>query len=186
MNQEVWWKSLDTLGLEHLRVSRTEKEIAAESVILRVGEDAPFQLTYQIICDDKWRVRKVTIGVQSKINRRVEFNSDGGGNWTDEAGQRLPEFTGCFDIDISATPFTNTLPLKRTQIETGESVDVAVVYFLIPEMTVQRSLQRYIRLAENLFRFEEHGIYQGFSAELPVDANGLVIDYPQLFQRIKN
>ncbi len=97
----------------------------------------------------------------------------------------MPEFTGCFEVDISTTPFTNTLPIRRVKLETGESVDISVIYFLVPEMTIQRSAQRYTRLETNLFRFEEKGVFDEFTADLPIDADGLVIDYPELFKRIR-
>lgn len=185
MNREIWWSSCDDPGLEHLNLKRDGENVIAESVILRVQDGSPFRLSYRIGIDSEWRVREVEVSLQSGSERQIKLQSDGAGNWTDAAsGKDLPEFTGCFEIDISATPFTNTLPIKRLTPESGEAVDISVVYFLVPEMIIERSEQRYSHLEKDLFRFEEKGLFDGFSADLRIDEDGLVIDYPNLFRRI--
>lgn len=186
LTEEVWWKSLDAVGLESLRLTRGRMENVAESVILRIENYSPYQLNYRIRCDDEWYVREVSVHINNDIDRLIELKSDGNGNWLDKHDGKLPEFSGCFDIDISATPFTNTLPLQRVRLDIGEKTEISVVYFLIPEMTLTRSEQTYERLGENLYKFEEKGISDGFSAEIELDENNLVVDYPQLFKRIHN
>ncbi|HEX8246616.1 MAG TPA: putative glycolipid-binding domain-containing protein [Pyrinomonadaceae bacterium] len=178
MNREIWWSSCEEPGLEHLNLKRGGENIVAESVILRVQDGNPFRLSYRIGIDSGWRVREVEVGLQSGSERQIKLRSDVGG------GNALPEFAGCFEIDISATPFTNTLPIKRLAPESGESVDISVVYFLVPEMIIKRSEQRYSRLEKDSYRFEEKGLFDGFSADLTFDEDGLVIDYPNLFRRV--
>jgi hypothetical protein len=95
------------------------------------------------------------------------------------------EFLGLC-IDISATPFTNTLPIRRLGLKPGESEQLAVTYVRVPELLVGPEWQRYgcleARAEGGLYRFE--ALPAGFTAELPVDAEGLVIDYPGLFRRV--
>lgn len=187
MNREIWWSSLDEPGLEHLNLNRAgdSEKIIAESVILRVRDASPFRLSYRLVIDAEWRVREVEVGLAGGSRRQIKLESDGAGNWTDAvSGKDLPDFAGCFEVDISATPFTNTLPIKRLMPESGVAVDISVVYFLVPEMVVRRSRQRYSRLEKDLYRFEEKGLFKGFSADLRIDEDGLVIDYPDLFRRI--
>ena len=97
----------------------------------------------------------------------------------------MPELDGCIDVDISATPFTNTLPIRRLGLEPGESEELAVTYVRVPELLVGAERQRYSCLEAQangeLYRFE--ALPSGFTAELPIDAEGLVIDYPGLFRR---
>lgn len=186
MNREIWWASCEEMGLEHLSLKRDGEKIIAEGFILRVQDGSPFRLSYRIDIDAGWRVREVEVNLQSGSERQIKLQADGAGNWTDAAsGKDLPEFAGCFEVDISATPFTNTLPIKRLTLEVGESADISVVYFLVPELIVKRSRQRYGKLEKDLFRFEEKGLFKGFSADLRVDEDGLVIDYPELFRRIE-
>jgi hypothetical protein len=40
---------------------------------------------------------------------KLELESDGLGRWSNDSGT-IPELDGAIDIDISATPFTNTCP----------------------------------------------------------------------------
>ena len=178
---------MEETGLEHLNLRPDGENFIAESVVLRLQEGKPFQLSYRILVDPAWRVREIEVSLQSGANRQIKLSADGAGNWTDAVtGNSLPEFSGCLEIDISATPFTNTLPVRRNNLKIGESVNISVVYFLIPEMIVRRSEQRYTALETDFYRFEENGLFTGFSADLRFDKDGLVIDYPNLFRRIKN
>src|SRR5215211_4036020 len=92
---------------------------------------------------------------------------------------------GCVDVDISATPSTNTLPIRRLGLKPGQSEELAVAYIRVPELLVGPERQRYgcleARADGGLYRFEE--LPGGFTAKLPVDADGLVLDYPGLFRR---
>ena len=186
MNKEVWWTALDEPGLEHLKFRHDGENLIAESTLLKVENGKPFELFYQISIDAEWRVREVEVVLQTDANRRIKLFADGAGNWTDAAtGNDLPEFSGCYEIDISATPFTNTLPVKRGDFKTGTAIDISVVYFLIPEMRVERSEQRYTALAADYYKFEENGLFKGFSADIKFDSDNLVIEYPNLFRRIE-
>jgi hypothetical protein len=102
----------------------------------------------------------------------------------------VPELEGCVDVDISATPFTNTLPIRRLGLEPGESAELRVAYVDVPELAVGPARQRYEYLEERagggLYRFEAppiEALPSGFTAQIPVDVDGLVIDYPGLFRR---
>ena len=93
---------------------------------------------------------------------------------------------GCEYVDVSETPFTNTLPIRRLDLAPGESADVSVAYFDGSELQPWPEPQRYTCLEKN----DRGGLYRylnldsGFTADLPVDADGLVTDYPGLFKRV--
>ena len=187
MNTQIWWSSLDETGLEHLKISQNDAHIIAESVVLKLEGGKPFELTYRIRTDSWWRMREVELTLRANGTMQdIQVFADGAGNWSDSVGNELPEYSGCLEIDISATPFTNTLPVKRSALKIGETLDISVVYFLIPEMSIQRSEQRYTKLENDLYRFEENGLFAGFTADVRFDSDGLVIDYPDLFRRIES
>src|SRR5687768_14671655 len=112
--------------------------------------------------------------------------SDGLGIWTNESGNLVPEIKGCVDVDSTATPVTNTLPIRRLSLISGESAEIKVVYFTIPEMQVSVEPQRYTCLETSStggkYKFES--LDGGFTAVIMVDADGLVEDYPELFKRV--
>jgi hypothetical protein len=193
MERDVFWTPWDTPGLEHLRLVQYEGGILADGVIIGVEEGRPFRVRYTIQCDRRWCVREVRLDLLDDTNRRLDLMSDGDGHWTDGAGEPLLGLVGCFDIDIAITPFTNTLPIRRLALPPSAAADINVAYIALPnldgepsELIAQPQLQRYTCLAANVrsgrYHFESRD--SGFSAELPVDADGLVIDYPGLFRRV--
>jgi hypothetical protein len=59
---------------------------------------------------------------------------------------------------------------------------IPVAFISIPELRVNVVQQRYTRLETGRYRYE--GLDSGFTAEISVDEEGLVIDYPQLCRRV--
>jgi len=59
-----------------------------------------------------------------------------------------------------------------------------MTWVFAPDLTVYPQPQAYTRLAERLYLFENLD-GSGFRAELRVDEDGVVLDYPGLFRRIK-
>jgi hypothetical protein len=117
---------------------------------------------------------------------RLDLNSDGEGHWVDSAGGAILDLDGCIDVDISTTPFTNTLPIRRLRLQSGQSADLPMVYIFVPTFQISRTMQRYTCLESgpegSSYRFED--IESGYNVVLPVDASGVVLDYPELFGRV--
>lgn len=178
------WSAWGGPGLGHLRLAVRESGIIADGLVLGVTEGRPFRLAYEVRCDARWRVRAARVGVPGEPPK-VELLSDGEGEWTASDGRALPHLRGCRYVDISVTPFTNTLPIRRLRLPPGESAEISVVYFDATDVQPWPEPQRYTRLdrdsREILYRFES--LDGGFTADLPVDADGLVLDYPGLFRR---
>jgi hypothetical protein len=66
----------------------------------------------------------------------------------------------------------------------GERRKFRTAWIFAPGLTVQPQPQAYARLSERLYLFENLD-GSGFRAELPVDEDGIVLDYPDLFRRVK-
>ena len=184
MIREAMWWAWNGPGLGHLRLAVRESGVVADGLVLGVEEGRPFRLAYEVRCDAGWRVRAARVGVPGEPPK-VELFSDGEGNWTGPDGTGLPHLRGCAYVDISATPFTNTLPIRRLGLARGESADVSVIYFDGVELQPWPEPQRYTRLESStgsgLYRYLS--LDGGFAADLPVDEDGLVLDYPGSFRR---
>ena len=185
-NLEAVWAPWDGRGLEHLRLRPGEEGIEADGIVIGEEEGTIFRARYVIRCDPGWRTREVIL---DPLDGRdpLHLRSDGKGNWSDASGRSIPELEGCSDADLSATPFTNTLPIRRLDLGEGESSEIAAVYVDVPNMRVDASGQRYTCLERNaggLYRYEDQGLFRGFTADLAVDAHGLVLDYPGIFRRM--
>ena len=79
------------------------------------------------------------------------------------------------------TPATNTLPIRRLNLQIGSSESVIAAWIKFPDLTVEPVSQRYTRLSKNTYRYESN---TGFSAEIVVDDLGLVTTYPNGWERI--
>ena len=94
--------------------------------------------------------------------------------------ERPPQYSDCVDVDLSFTPATNTLPIRRLGLEIGEEAEIHVAWLVGPKLSVQRVPQRYTRLAEDRYRYTQ----DEFEAELTVDRQGLVLEYEGLWRAI--
>ncbi|HEX2217144.1 MAG TPA: putative glycolipid-binding domain-containing protein [Xanthobacteraceae bacterium] len=177
----VRWRALDSIGLEHLDLRPQADEIVAESVVIGERGDRPYGVRYRVVCDAAWAVR--SLDLMTTVSRSLSVRSDGAGRWTDAKGRPLPHLSGCIDIDLAGSPFTNTLPIRRLGIDVGQRpVELRMVY--VPFDTFEPTIdeQRYTCLESGrLFRYE--AVDGSFSAHISVDEDGLVTDYPPLFIR---
>ncbi len=186
MRTDLGWTARQWPGMEHVIAETTEHGFAAHgTLVLAEGELASAR--YELRCDASWRVTRLSVALTSASGTRtLELTADAAGHWRVN-GQARPDLDGCLDIDISQTPLTNTLPIRRLTWTAGRSYDLAVTYVRVPELTAERADQRYTLLwrddgdGSSLFRYES-GTFQ---ADLPVDARGYVVDYPGLWQRIR-
>lgn len=180
------WTPWDGLGLEHLRLVTSEGAVVANGLVIGLEAGRPFRISYEVRCDALWRVREVRAAAPDSERPVLELLADGEGRWKRRGGEPVPELDGCIDVDISATPFTNTLPIRRLGLRPGESEELTVTYVRVPELLVGPERQRYGCLEAQadggLYRFE--ALPGGFTAELPVDSEALLIDYPGLFRRV--
>ena len=174
------WTDWHGHGLEHLSVRENDEGVLAESVVIGESDGRRFGLHYRLRIDLHWCVREV--GIQIANGAKLQLLSDGRGRWTDGEGTEIPSLAGCIDVDIAATPFTNTLPIRRLDLKTAKPETIKVAYVSLPQLVVEPVAQRYTRLANARFRYE--GLSTSFSAELEVDDEGIVRDYPGVFRRV--
>ena len=140
--------------------------------------DGAAETRYAIDTDAGWATR--TVRVATATTSLVLF-ADGRGHWTEGDGRVLDRLSGAIDVDITATPFTNTLPIWRLGLAVGESADIVTAYIAVPELTITADPQRYTRLDERSYRFESRD--SDFQRDITVDDAGFVVDYPGLFRR---
>ena len=179
--RELRWASEDGGGIEHLTFDVRAGRMIAESVLIGERLGSTFGLCYRIECDAQWRTRRAFVRVMGGAS--LVLQGDGAGNWHDGNGTALGHLEGCIDIDIAATPFTNTLPIRRLRLASGARRMLDVAYIAPPGLQVTRERQVYICIEpDREYRYESHS--GDFRADLKVDRDGLVLDYPTLFKRL--
>ncbi len=176
------WISWNNDSEEHLVLKETGEDIVAESTITSSGTK-PFTATYTIVCDRAWHTRHCRVDVDAEgVVKTLSLAGNGSGNWSDSS-EIAAIVDGAIDIDLTATPFTNTLPIRRLGLDEGQSQEIMAAYVLIPELEVSAKRQRYTCLVENRrYRFDQ--IDDGFVSEMDIDENGLVMTYSGLFKRV--
>ncbi|HEY1399080.1 putative glycolipid-binding domain-containing protein [Roseateles sp.] len=178
----LWNAAQPGVGIEHLRLSDGH----ADGIVIAVDEESgPFRLAYRLDRDERWRLREAALSLidgEGESPRSMHLKTDGDGHWQDGEGRALADLDGCLDIDIWPTPFTNSFPIRRVPLAIGERREFRMAWVDGTALTVRAQAQAYTRLDERLYRFESLD-GSGFVADLPVDEDLLVLDYPGLFKR---
>ena len=179
----IWNKQREGIGLEHLLLN----DGMADSVVLAFDEAQwPFRLTYHLTWDESWRLNAAElVCATERSTQSLRLRSDGRGHWRDGDDRAIDALDGSMDVDIWPTPFTNTFPIRRQSLAIGERRQFLMAWIFAPDLTVRPQPQAYTRLADRLYLFENLD-GSDFRAELPVDEDGIVLDYPGLFRRVRN
>ncbi|MBM3601693.1 MAG: hypothetical protein FJX35_26165 [Alphaproteobacteria bacterium] len=175
------WQEWAGTGLQHLVLTQDAERIVADAIAIVSDEGARFTAHFVVTCDARWRTREVEVELFGE-GRRIDLASDGDGNWRDGAGVKLPALAGAIDVDITITPYTNTLPIRRLGLGPGQSAELKVCYIEPPALTVRISPQRYTCLTPTRYRYES--LDTGFMRDIEIDGDGLVTIYPDLFRRL--
>jgi uncharacterized protein len=142
-------------------------------VVLPLGH-APCRIEYRVVVDHHWWPLSAlaTVITPGRV-QEMNLTSDGCGRWTLNR-ERAPSLDGCRDLDLGWTPATNTVPIRRLDLQVGEQATIAAAWIRFPELDVVRSEQQYERLAPDRWRYRS-GPYD---FELVTDAaSGLVLAY---------
>ena len=199
-----FWQRLDTSGAEHVLVD-TREGLYARGTQLAVDPIA-YTCRYEVQTDPGWvtsRAEVSTEGTGWARSLRLELAA---GRWratTTEQGNLdavlsaagharagLPGtedadlLYGAFDIDLTGSPMTNTLPIRRLNLlraETGVAHRISVAWILLPSLEVVQADQIYTRVGEGTIRFAS----ETFSADMVVDDDGFVAHYPGLAKMVR-
>lgn len=171
------WRRLDEPGLEVFRIAPDGDGWRATSTVVHAGADA-FGLTYVWLLDRDWRTRWLDLRLLNPTLQEmtIERVPDG---WRVD-GREQPDLARCDEIDLSATPFCNSLAIRLLQ---GPGA-LTALYVDLPSLRFLPSRQRYGVLGDNRWRYVDLGVAQGFEADLTLDRDGFVIDYEGLFEAV--
>ncbi|RKG89879.1 hypothetical protein D7V97_42355 [Corallococcus sp. CA053C] len=180
--QAVTWRRLESPGTEHCELWESTTGPLLIGTTVLVSEGLPLLVRYTVACDPDWHTREARLVLhQGGTRRTLVLQVDDHQRWWRD-GRELPELRGCVDVDLSVTPSTNTLPIRRLGLEVGQARDVTAAWVRLPDLSLERLEQRYTRLSSSLFRYESAG--GSFVAEVDTDAHGLVTHYPSGWERV--
>jgi hypothetical protein len=176
----VLWQDVETGALDRCRLEAGPSGLRLSGTVLTAEFGAPLDVRYLVEADRAGLTRRVELELDGGATRRALL-ADGAGRWAWEGGPELAEVAGSLDVDLTVTPATNTLPIRRlAALEVGQVADLHMAWVQFPGLEVLASAQRYQRLAADRWRFSTGE----FQAELLVDPDGLVLDYGGLFRSL--
>ena len=172
----VLWEASDG-GSEVCVLERVGRGWRLRGTVLTHEAMQPVELRYAVTVDSAWATTGVEVLVAFAGGEAHEV-AELGELWS--GAERPPEYSECVDVDLSFTPATNTLPIRRLGLDVGDEAEIHVAWLVWPELSVRRVLQRYARLAKDRYRYMQ----DDFEGELTVDQDGLVLEYEGLWHAI--
>lgn len=164
----------------------TGDSIRVEGHEIAVDGPRSWMVSFEVRLDATWRSQRADIVVvEEGQSRRVQLESDTEGQWYLD-GVPAPALDGCRDIDIAATPFTNTFVIRRLEIPVGRIAKVRAVWVGAPDLEVAAMDQTYRHLepAQGTDRYE----YRSEASEdgwlIEVDEEGIATTYEGLARRL--
>lgn len=174
------WGEWEGDGTQHLVMSSRHDGSFVDAVAIS-SDPHPFAAHYKIAMGADWLTRRVEVGLVGS-DKALILEADGTGSWI-KNGEPIPALDGVFEPDLSISPFTNTLAVKRLRLAKGESAEIRTAYVFVPTLEVFADPQRYTCLEEDR-RYLYESLDSDFRREIMFDEHGLVTDYPGLFRRL--
>jgi uncharacterized protein len=175
----ILWQRLDMPGLEWCEIRRGPDGTQVDGVTLVATAGMAHRIEYAIEIDSAGRTRRAVIRPIRMANGPLELRSDEDGHWI-QNGAAVPRLAGCLDVDLGFSPMTNSLPIWRLGLAPGETREVRAAWVRFPEFTVEALRQTYERTAASTYVYRS----DDFEAQLRVDADGIVEDYPSYWRAV--
>lgn len=178
-NAQILWRRLDLPGHDACRLWSEGSLWRIEGMAVWLAGTGPAQMAYEVSAGEDWITRSARImGRAGKRAVSLSIHRDGMGNWRMN-GESVPDVTGLPDIDLGFTPATNTLPIRRMRSTRQQAADSAAAWLDADYWQLKPLPQRYERRGDSLWHYRSHS--HGFAADLTIDGDGLVTDYPPLW-----
>jgi uncharacterized protein len=182
LNQTIIWRRLDEPGHEFAQLFFEDNVWRLSgTAIFAFGrpQRQPVRLDYLVMCDADWQTRSAnvsgwvgdeTISIDISVNeaRRWRLN-----------GVEVPAVEGCLDIDLSFSPSTNLLPIRRLRLNVGDEVAATAAWLRFPDFRLEPLAQSYRRISGAGYSYESGS--REFVAQLSVNEVGFVTSYPNLW-----
>jgi uncharacterized protein len=171
--------------MESVRVQLNGNRIKAVGRI--IGGDCPehpaFSASYDLVTDENGITRRLSLRTSvASGERHISISRDEEGYWMVESPTThlRSTFGGALDVDVVLSPFFNTLPIRRYGLQAGsEDLQVPVVYVNLPDLSVVEASLTYSSGGDGI-----HVLSPVSTSSVKVDANGFILDYPGLAERI--
>ena len=197
-NREIAWAKENPFGVEFAEIRLGADRLSASGVC--IGSDPlPYRLDYELDTGPRFVTSHLRVACHGQgWRRRLDLRRNVQGEWSVESGTQgvvalapaggdFSTFEDALDCDLGLSPLTNMMPiLRHGLLHGGGPVEFAMAWVDVPSLSVQRNAQRYSHIApapgRHVVRYES--LNSGFTADIILDDDGVVIDYPAIAKRI--
>jgi hypothetical protein len=194
----VVWTGVEEWLTESASVELADGGLRATGI--QLGADpVPYRVDYRLEAPDDYVSRELELTATAEgWRRRLLLTHDGAGAWRAEVEDEgdvpggswdgsLPELFEARDVDIQSSPLTNTMPILRQGFQRGGERDFLMAFVNLPTLRVEASPQRYehVRAGDGESVVRYLSLDGDFTADLELDADGLLIFYPRLARRVQ-
>lgn len=179
------WRAHDEPRMESVRVQLQGKRIKAYGRIVAAATDThpAFSASYDLVTDESGATKRLSLTVTlAERERQLSIARDEESQWLvqDHSQTRRSDFGGALDVDVIFSPFFNALPIRRVGLhQRSESVTLPVTYVRLPDLTVEPVNISYTSGPDGI---KLHSPVA--ETTITVDADGFILDYPGLAERI--
>ncbi|MHA7277226.1 putative glycolipid-binding domain-containing protein [Arthrobacter sp. HLT1-21] len=200
--QHSWQGSDDPGRLDTATINLETNRLTAHGT----SRTADYAVSWALATASGWVTQRLTVTVHGQgWSRHLELMRSDDGVWSSEtlsAGDTdLPEpgisdpegLAGALDCDLGLCPVTNTMPILRLNLVSGDGAPVGETELTmarveVPSLRVVPSTPVYSHVRAARSDSPALMLYNsgngGFAAELTIDQDGVVLDYPGLARRI--
>lgn len=100
-----------------------DANIYVDSTVIRIDGNRPYKVNDSLVLGQDWTVKQLDLEIQN-LKKSLHLLSDGKGRWFNEKGEEIYPLRGAADLDLSCTPFTNSLPINRLPWQRNDARDL--------------------------------------------------------------
>ena len=198
MKRPVAWAKDEPFGVEFAEIEFGADRLEARGVAIG-SAPLPYRLDYQLETGAEFVTSRLYVSSRGEGWRReLDLSRDRRVAWSvateEEGAVEFPVVGGdelslaeALDCDLGLSPLTNTMPiLRHGLLDAGGPIELTMAWVAVPALTVQADGQRYrhLRSSPNHYVVRYEAIDGSFSADIVLDTDAIVIDYPGIARRL--
>lgn len=176
---QAFWTRIDKPGNDACTLESDGQGWVLHGTAVYRDHDVVQTLQYRVDCDRNWEAQRGHIHHLAGPVVHEYIMARDGRSWQLN-GDAIPSVDGLLDLDLSFTPATNYLQLRRLNLAQAEKVDAPAVWFNVDRLSLSRLNQVYERRGDRTVWYEAPD--EGYSALLELDDTGFIRHYPHLWR----